>query len=171
MPFWLNTKNHTTSARHAAERSLIRRRDECKVPVLLLLLLARLLNSNNPSTDLGQSVDLQYMCLKASDDGNENGNNPQVILLHGLLGQKRNLASLGSAFATQLELKRVIYAVDLRNLGDNTHDWRVEMSYSHMAHDVIAFIDKYDTKYTQSLTHWSFHRREISSIHGIISSR
>ena len=63
-----------------------------------------------------------------------------VILLHGLLGQKRNFASIGTSLAMQLEHKRRIFAVDLRNHGDNT-DWRKDMSYSHMAEDIRQFMD------------------------------
>lgn len=32
--------------------------------------------------------------------------------------------------------------MDLRNHGDNHHDWRHEMSYTHMCHDVLAFMNK-----------------------------
>jgi esterase len=67
---------------------------------------------------------------------------PPVILLHGLLGQKRNFASLGTSLASQLETPRRIFALDLRNHGDNSHDWRDDMSYSHMADDVLGFINK-----------------------------
>jgi len=85
-------------------------------------------------------VDLKYIEFTDSSIGDENDNDP-VILLHGLLGQKRNFASLGNSLALQLETKRRIFAVDLRNHGDNTHDWRDEMSYSHMAKDVIGFLE------------------------------
>lgn len=60
----------------------------------------------------------------------------------GLLGQKRNFASLGSSLSSQLKKKRKIYTIDLRNHGDNHHDWRDEMSYTHMCHDVLAFMDE-----------------------------
>ena len=66
---------------------------------------------------------------------------PPVILLHGLLGNKRNFASLASSLSTQLQNPRSIYTVDLRNHGENTHDWKNTMSYSEMARDVLAFID------------------------------
>lgn len=66
---------------------------------------------------------------------------PPVILLHGLLGNKRNFASLASSLSSQLQNPRAIYAVDLRNHGENTHDWRSTMTYSEMARDVLAFID------------------------------
>lgn len=67
---------------------------------------------------------------------------PPVIILHGLLGNKRNFASLASSLSTQLQNPRSIYTVDLRNHGENTHDWKNTMSYSEMARDVLAFIDK-----------------------------
>lgn len=83
------------------------------------------------------AVDLQSMTFME-----ETSEHDPVILLHGLLGQKRNFASLGNALAKQLQKKRQIFALDLRNHGDNHNDWRSEMSYSHMANDVLAFLDK-----------------------------
>lgn len=62
----------------------------------------------------------------------------------GLLGQKRNFSSLATALSSQLQKKRKIYTLDLRNHGDNHHDWRDEMSYTHMSHDVLSFMDKMD---------------------------
>ena len=67
---------------------------------------------------------------------------PPVILLHGLLGNKRNFASLASSLSSQLKIPRSIYTLDLRNHGENTHDWRPTMSYTEMARDVLAFMDK-----------------------------
>lgn len=40
-----------------------------------------------------------------------------VLLLHGLLGSKRNFASLATSLGNQLEVKRRILGVDLRNHG------------------------------------------------------
>eukprot|EP00557_Chaetoceros_sp_GSL56_P002776 CAMPEP_0176500478 /NCGR_PEP_ID=MMETSP0200_2-20121128/13575_1 /TAXON_ID=947934 /ORGANISM="Chaetoceros sp., Strain GSL56" /LENGTH=391 /DNA_ID=CAMNT_0017899153 /DNA_START=291 /DNA_END=1466 /DNA_ORIENTATION=+ len=106
---------------------------------------------------MGPPVDLQYMCLKVGPNDDEptssgsastttisksSRRHPPVILLHGLLGHKRNLASLGAALHAQIKKKRDIYAVDLRNHGDNTHDWRDHMSYSHMSMDVINFMNQ-----------------------------
>jgi len=65
-----------------------------------------------------------------------------VILLHGLLGNKRNFSSLAASLSTQLSIPRPIYTVDLRNHGENTHDWRNTMSYSEMARDVLNFMDQ-----------------------------
>ena len=90
-------------------------------------------------TDSISHVDLKYMEFTSIDESVENQREP-VILLHGLLGQKRNFASIGSAIALQLEHKRRIFALDLRNHGDNT-DWRQERSYTHLAGDVRQFMD------------------------------
>jgi len=71
---------------------------------------------------------------------------PPVIILHGLLGNKRNFSSIASSLSKQLRSKRKIYVVDVRNHGDNTHDWRWDMSYSSMAADVAYFCDQHNIK-------------------------
>uniref|UniRef100_A0A7S3Q5A3 AB hydrolase-1 domain-containing protein n=1 Tax=Chaetoceros debilis TaxID=122233 RepID=A0A7S3Q5A3_9STRA len=89
-------------------------------------------------------VELKYVEFsRRKNSGGGVSKGDPVVLLHGLLGQKRNFASLGSNLASQLKIMRRIYAVDLRNHGENTHDWREEMSYSDMAEDVLAFLDKH----------------------------
>jgi len=87
-------------------------------------------------------VDLKYMEFPC-DDHTESDveQHVPVFLLHGLLGQKRNFATFGSALASQLDKRRRIFALDLRNHGDNGHDWRDEMSHSYMAQDVLALMD------------------------------
>ena len=95
------------------------------------------LHTQEIDTDSISHVDLTYMEFTDETVGNERD---PVILLHGLLGQKRNFASIGTSLAMQLEHKRRIFAVDLRNHGDNT-DWRKDMSYSHMAEDIRQFMD------------------------------
>jgi esterase len=62
-----------------------------------------------------------------------------VVLLHGLLGSKRNFASLATSLGNQLEKQRRIIGVDLRNHGDSDH--APDMSYTAMAHDVLEFMD------------------------------
>jgi pimeloyl-ACP methyl ester carboxylesterase len=42
---------------------------------------------------------------------------PPVLLLHGLLGNKRNFSTIGRSLSHQLERKRRIIGVDLRNHG------------------------------------------------------
>lgn len=63
-----------------------------------------------------------------------------VLLLHGLLGSKRNFATLGGVLGVQLDKPRQILGVDLRNHGD-TQPWSSEMSYRSMARDVVQFLD------------------------------
>ena len=89
-------------------------------------------------------VQLSYSEFQPSNKGTTTSqqHHPPVILLHGLLGNKRNFASLASSLSTQLQNPRSIYTVDLRNHGENTHDWKNTMSYSEMARDVLAFMDK-----------------------------
>lgn len=64
-----------------------------------------------------------------------------VVLLHGLLGSKRNFATIAGSLASQLEQKRRIIGLDLRNHGENHHDWRDGMAYREMAADVLLFMD------------------------------
>lgn len=62
-----------------------------------------------------------------------------VLLLHGLLGSKRNFATLASSLGNQLEKPRRIFGVDLRNHGDSDH--APDMTYPAMAKDVLDFMD------------------------------
>lgn len=119
---------------------------------------------NTGLDSLPRQVKLEYMCLRSPIDAcctkdNEsvgliqqakmkqinkglNRNSP-VIFLHGLLGQKQNFATIGSILSNQLKCKRDIYAVDLRNHGNNNPKeyWREGMSYAEMTVDVISFMD------------------------------
>lgn len=87
-------------------------------------------------------VELSIADYSAPDTTSEIGNNPPVILLHGLLGSKRNFASLGTSLAHQLDRPRQVLAVDLRNHGDDVNDIRHDMSYTSMALDVVHVLDR-----------------------------
>lgn len=65
---------------------------------------------------------------------------PPVVFLHGLLGNKKNFASLARSLARQLTTQRRIFGLDMRNHGDNV---RVcdDMSYRNMAADVVQFLN------------------------------
>eukprot|EP00934_Nitzschia_sp_Nitz4_P006264 Nitzschia sp. Nitz4//scaffold52_size167869//88143//89174//NITZ4_002280-RA/size167869-processed-gene-0.131-mRNA-1//-1//CDS//3329554047//6254//frame0 len=63
-----------------------------------------------------------------------------VVFLHGLLGSKRNFATLATALCKRLKKQRRILGVDLRNHGDSEH--ASDMSYSAMAEDVVEFLDQ-----------------------------
>jgi esterase len=66
----------------------------------------------------------------------ELGAGPPVLVLHGLLGQGRNWASL----AKPLAVRRRVLLVDLRNHGRSPH--HPEMSYRAMAADLAALLDR-----------------------------
>jgi hypothetical protein len=75
--------------------------------------------SSTSGTDISTSTSLVDLCWAEFSEGGETHTYraPPVLLLHGLLGSKRNFASLGTSLAAQLQQKRRIYAVDLRNHG------------------------------------------------------
>ena len=89
---------------------------------------------------------LQSVELRIAEFGCKDSKEPPVLLLHGLLGSKRNFSSIATSLAAQLDKKRRIMALDLRNHGDNTHDWRSDMSYASMAQDVVAAMDRHQLK-------------------------
>lgn len=97
------------------------------------------LYSQSPTYNHEDIVELQHSEFNPQSSTTAH---PPVILLHGLLGNKRNFASLASSLSSQLRIPRSIYTLDLRNHGENTHDWRPTMSYTEMARDVLAFMDK-----------------------------
>lgn len=70
-----------------------------------------------------------------------------VIFLHGLLGSKRNFASIAASLSQQLSThrRRRIVGVDLRNHGDTSssvEQHRGSMDYKDMAADVLDFMDQ-----------------------------
>jgi esterase len=83
-------------------------------------------------------VTLQWMEFHSPQPSEEEPETP-VLLLHGLLGSKRNFATLAASLGAQLDRPRRIVGVDLRNHGDS--DWSEEMSYAAMARDVVEFLD------------------------------
>uniref|UniRef100_A0A7S2H8H6 AB hydrolase-1 domain-containing protein n=1 Tax=Helicotheca tamesis TaxID=374047 RepID=A0A7S2H8H6_9STRA len=89
-----------------------------------------------------EAVELRYAEYEAMGSSAAAHEHEPVIVLHGLLGSKRNFATLCSGLSKQLQKRRKIVTVDLRNHGDNHHDWREEMSYTDMACDVLSFMDR-----------------------------
>ena len=65
----------------------------------------------------------------------EYGSGPPVILLHGLLGSKINMAGAGRVLAD----RHHALAIDLRNHGDSFH--HNSMNYRIMAADIGGFMD------------------------------
>jgi len=78
--------------------------------------------------------------IKETSEHDQSEQYTPVLFLHGLLGSKRNFATLANFLGVQLEKQRRILGVDLRNHGD-TLPWSHSMSYPHMANDVINFLD------------------------------
>ncbi|OQO04468.1 hypothetical protein B0A48_09390 [Cryoendolithus antarcticus] len=63
------------------------------------------------------------------------GNAP-VVFLHGLFGSKKNNRSMSKVLAR--DLKRPVYAIDLRNHGDSSHHQRHD--YTALAEDIEHFL-------------------------------
>jgi len=61
-----------------------------------------------------------------------------VVILHGLLGQKRNFRSWAAGLAEALSHKRRVVALDLRGHGDSPAG---PLDYAEMAADVLATLD------------------------------
>lgn len=66
----------------------------------------------------------------------EAGSGPPLVILHGLFGSGRNWTRV----ARQLGAAWQVYALDLRNHGESP--WSDDVSYSAMAGDVLAFLDR-----------------------------
>jgi esterase len=64
------------------------------------------------------------------------GSGPNLIVLHGLLGNGDNWATLGKQFGEQFST----FTPDMRNHGQSPHV--AEMNYRSMAADVIHFMDQ-----------------------------
>ena len=102
-------KSHTTHSpcRHSADRLtkqrlLTHRRESLS-----------LLRSTVVATTTVSTVSLPHTEFYPSDSTDST----PVVFLHGLLGSKRNFASLAKSLGTQLDTKRRIVGVDLRNHG------------------------------------------------------
>ncbi len=66
----------------------------------------------------------------------EYGSGPPLLILHGLMGQARNWATVAKMFAADYR----VLAVDLRNHGRSP--WASGMTYEEMAEDVAALAEK-----------------------------
>ena len=64
------------------------------------------------------------------------GSGPPLVILHGLFGSGRNWTRI----ARQLGEAWRVYTLDLRNHGDSP--WNDDVSYSAMASDLLAFLDR-----------------------------
>lgn len=82
---------------------------------------------------------VEYFSPTIDGDATVEEQQTPVLFLHGLLGSKRNFATCANMLAAQLDKKRRIMGVDLRNHGD-TQPWSDKMSYPCMAQDVVNFL-------------------------------
>ncbi|KAI0044287.1 alpha/beta-hydrolase [Auriscalpium vulgare] len=93
-----------------------------------------------------EPVDLHYDVVPPADGSKTD---KPLVILHGLFGMKRNWHSLSKAFSR--DLKRPVYALDLRNHGTSPH---VEpMTYEAMASDVLHFCEKHSLTNVSLLGH------------------
>ncbi|KAI0120030.1 alpha beta hydrolase fold family [Nemania sp. FL0031] len=65
-----------------------------------------------------------------------------IVFMHGLFGSKKNNRSVSKVLAR--DLKRHVYAIDLRNHGESPHAHRHD--YTAMADDVAGFIHQHGLK-------------------------
>jgi hypothetical protein len=70
-----------------------------------------------PSASVVALKHVEFAAATAGGGAQGEGERPPVIFLHGLLGNKRNFASISASLAQQLEWRRRIYGLDLRNHG------------------------------------------------------
>ncbi|GMI21388.1 hypothetical protein TrRE_jg9736, partial [Triparma retinervis] len=99
------------------------------IPFLLLL-----------STSLLSTSPLSYLSFHSPSPSFPD---PPIILLHGLLGQAKNFANLGSLLALS-NPTREVYALDLRNHGGNLDAggaWGPSMTYPILSSDVLDWMD------------------------------
>ncbi|XP_026314308.1 protein ABHD11-like [Hyposmocoma kahamanoa] len=81
-------------------------------------------------------LNLSYKVV--SESSSENPDLPPVLLLHGLLGQKKLWACLGKTIATVM--KHSVLTVDLRNHGVSPH--HPSHKYEDLAEDVVMLMNK-----------------------------
>ncbi|KAG6850218.1 hypothetical protein H0H93_016397 [Arthromyces matolae] len=95
--------------------------------------VARLPTRRLISTSTPRVVDLDFATQVPPNGNTKDG---ALVILHGLLGSKRNFTSLAKMFMKNLNIP--VYSLDLRNHGTSPH---VEpMTYPAMANDVIHFL-------------------------------
>lgn len=76
---------------------------------------------------------------------------PPVIIMHGLLGSKRNWNQMGLLIHKNTNPARGVYLVDARNHGESPH--LKTHSYPHMAEDIKTFLVRHKIKKAALLGH------------------
>lgn len=113
-------KVHNQSTRHPG-----RNRNSEAATVAASNDYASALFSNSPLVEQQEAtIPLEWIEYFSPEDNNDATTEPEtpVLFLHGLLGSKRNFVTCANKLAFQLDKKRRIMGVDLRNHGD-TQPW------------------------------------------------
>ena len=133
----------STLTTRATRTRTMRRLDHTRLPASLST-LSLLSTTTESNVDV---VELDYTLYGDDDDDDDNDPQPNcrraVLFLHGLLGNKRNFATIATALAqsssSSTPIKTLYYTLDLRNHG-STKQWKDDMSCTSMAADVWQFI-------------------------------
>ncbi|RMY92782.1 hypothetical protein D0864_05825 [Hortaea werneckii] len=88
------------------------------------------------STELPNGIKLAYDLYEPPEKKDSKSQDAPIVFIHGLFGSKKNNRSMSRVFAR--DLNRSVYAIDLRNHGDSSHDPRHD--YTAMAEDVELFM-------------------------------
>ena len=140
--------SHARSVRHSNPnaQNAVSRTPTIISPRQIQPLLPHLLSFVTYPTQLHASavaadvVELKYTEYTKPEASSAASSKPPVIIVHGLLGQSRNFASIAQSLAAQLQFKRRIITVDLRNHGESGH--ADSMSYTAQAQDLLAVMDR-----------------------------
>ncbi|WPG98680.1 Hypothetical protein R9X50_00147300 [Acrodontium crateriforme] len=100
------------------------------------------------TTELSNGITLAYDLHEPPASKSSSSNAP-IVFIHGLFGSKTNNRSMSKVFAR--ELNRPVYAIDLRNHGDSSHDQRHD--YTALAEDIELFLKQHDLKQSTLIGH------------------
>ncbi|KAK5109429.1 hypothetical protein LTR62_006988 [Meristemomyces frigidus] len=121
------------------------------------------------TTKLPNGITLAYDLHEPPNTAQFSQNAPPIIFMHGLFGSKKNNRSMSkyapmhtsplkrpttSNPSTRIfarDLNRPVYALDLRNHGDSSHN--ATHDYTSMASDVEAFIQENKLEYSTLIGH------------------
>jgi len=132
---------HTTFPRPTSTSSLSSSRHFGRAKVSSSALALSTTTEAECASDASSStVPLAYTVYGSTDPTSSSSSKTRaVIFLHGLLGNRRNFATIATALSQSLEDENMkIYSVDLRNHG-SSQQWHASMSYGAMAQDVVEF--------------------------------
>ncbi|KAK4539991.1 hypothetical protein LTR36_009889 [Oleoguttula mirabilis] len=101
------------------------------------------------TTELPNGIKLAYDLHEPPDAKEGSSRNAPIIFMHGLFGSKKNNRSMSKVFAR--DLNRPVYAIDLRNHGDSSHDARHD--YTALAEDVELFLQHHGLKNSTLIGH------------------